>query len=172
MLIFFFFLLVCLFSILLYTVKVGISPVPSSFKAQKVIGQLLPENPSGKIYELGAGWGTLLSLLAKKYPDCEIVGYELSPAPFVTSWLRCLGSRNAKVVWDDFFDADLKDAGLVVCYLYPGAMRKLKPKFERELPKGAIVISNTFAVPDWKAEQVIVLDDLYKTKVYLYRLPY
>ncbi len=32
----------------------------------------------------------------------------------------------------DFFNVDLKDAGLVVCYLYPGAMERLKDKFEKD----------------------------------------
>ncbi len=66
------------------------------------------------------------------------------------------------------FGAKLSEAGIVLCYLFPGAMAKLKSKFEQQLPSGATVVSNTFAVPAWKPKQVVEIGDLYRTKVYLY----
>ena len=78
---------------------------------------------------------------------------------------------NGRLQRRDFFSMDLADAGLVVCYLYPGAMEKLKVKFERELKPGCWVITHTFAVPGWKAEAVYPVDDLYRTQIYVYRIP-
>ena len=63
----------------------------------------------------------------------------------------------------------ITSASVVICYLYPGAMRRLKGKFEKELSKGAIVVSNTFAIPGWRPMRVIEADDLYRTPLYVYR---
>ncbi len=57
---------------------------------------------------------------------------------------------------------------MVVCYLYPGAMRKLKDKFEQELAPGTLVVSNTFSISGWKPINVIDTHDLYNTHIYLY----
>jgi hypothetical protein len=52
--------------------------------------------------------------------------------------------------------------------LYPEAMKRLRYKFEEELKPGALVISNTFAVPGWQSMSVIELEDLYRSKIYKY----
>jgi len=67
------------------------------------------------------------------------------------------------------FNISLKTAEGVVCYLYPGAMQRLKEKFERELQPGAFVITNSFAIPDWVPEKVIEVGDLWRSKIFLYR---
>ncbi len=69
----------------------------------------------------------------------------------------------------DFHRAGLGGAGLVVCYLPPPAMEKLKPKLAAELPPGALVLSNTFAIRDWQPEDVRTAPDPHLSQVYLYR---
>lgn len=59
----------------------------------------------------------------------------------------------------------------MVCYLCPGGMTRVRGKLEAELRPGALVISNTFAMPDWSPEHTITLDDLHRTPVYRYRVP-
>lgn len=159
-------------SIVVWSMRNGIAPMPTSFKAKKALVQSLPPIVSGNIYELGAGWGTLLLPLARCYPHSEVTGFETSPLPFfVTSCrLRLSGLPNAAALRRDFYTIDLSEAGLVVCYLYPGAMQRLKSKFEAELKKGAWVISNTFAIPGWQPLQVVEVQDLYRNKLYVYRV--
>ncbi|MDP6573208.1 MAG: hypothetical protein QGI06_06820 [Rhodospirillales bacterium] len=70
----------------------------------------------------------------------------------------------------DFHEARLHGAGLVVCYLHPGAMERLRPKLEAELTPGALVLSNTFAMPRWRPVAVAEAEDFYRSKVYLYRI--
>lgn len=156
-----FLLLVILVVTVYYSWKLGISPMPSTSQAKKAIYSLLPMEVEGTVYELGAGWGDILMELVSRYP--KVVGYELSPLPWAVAQLR-----TKKCLRRDFFEADLRDAGLIVCYLYPGAMRRLQEKFEKELKPGTWVISNTFRIPGWEPKQVIKLRDLYNTPVYLY----
>ena len=49
-------------------------------------------------------------------------------------------------------------------------MTELKPKLEAELRPGALVLSNTFAVPGWQPVATRTADDMYRSAVYLYRL--
>lgn len=158
-------------SIVFWTWRNGISPMPSSPAAKKAILLLLPKDLQGPIYELGAGWGTLTFVLADMFPDCQIKAYETSLIPY----LACLARQkltprtNLHIHRRDFFTVSLRDAAAVVCYLYPKAMENLKEKFADELPSSCWVVSNTFAVPGWKHSACVELKDLYRTKVYLYQ---
>lgn len=164
-----------LISIVISSVRNGISPMPTSLKTKIQLFEALP-SPSqinGTIYELGSGWGTLAIPLAKQYPQSQVIAYETSPVPYWVS--RTLGyfilntHTHLSLVRQDFFQADLNDAALIICYLYPGAMSKLKDKFEKELRSGTWIISNTFAVPGWQPFKVYTVNDLYHTKIFVYK---
>jgi len=71
-------------SIIYNTVKLGISPMPSSKKAYIAMMQLADDTGSGTIIDLGSGWGNFVIRIAKKYPHRKIVGYELSYLPWLT----------------------------------------------------------------------------------------
>ena len=55
----------------------------------------------------------------------------------------------------DFLDQDLSEATVILCYLFPEALRALRPKFERELQPGTRIVSEVFTVPGWKENEVI-----------------
>lgn len=157
-------------SIVIWSVKTGISPMPTSKIVKKAILRELPEDLTGPIYELGAGWGTLAYVLADKYPNSKIEAFEISPIPYAACRIRqwITPKPNLKFHRQDFFSVPLRNASVVVCYLYPGAMEKLALKLSEELQKGSIVISNTFAVTGWKPSHTIQAHDLYNTNVYVY----
>ena len=158
-------------SIVIWTVKNGISPMPTSRKVGRLLLEAIPADLSGGVYDLGSGWGTLALSLAKRLPHCSVVGIESSPIPFWASKGLAWGQANLFFRREDFFTVPLDGAALVVCYLYPGAMRRLKEKFERELRGGTWVISHTFAIPGWTPWRVAEVSDLYKTRIYIYRSP-
>lgn len=165
--------LAILISIAVFSIRNGISPMPSSFKAKNcLVSNLPPDLLSGKIYELGSGWGTLAYPLAASYPQKEVTAFETSPVPYYVSRAGCyfFNAPNLKFVKRDFYTISLDDAALIVCYLYPEAMHKLKVKFEQELKPGTWVVSNTFAIPGWKAAKTYEVPDLYHTKIYFYRI--
>tara|TARA_B100000700_G_scaffold309894_2_gene389693 strand:+ start:843 stop:1049 length:207 start_codon:yes stop_codon:yes gene_type:complete len=59
---------------------------------------------------------------------------------------------------------------LIVCYQSPGNVSNLRPKFETELPDDTIVVSNTFAIRGWTPKETHQVDDLYRTRIYLYHV--
>lgn len=161
--------LTCLL-ILFYTIFNGISPMPSSMKAKKQIAQALQGYEKGVLLELGSGWGGLARHLARTNPGLQVIGYENSPLPYVYSKSVEIfsPSTNLELCYQNFFTVDLSKANVIICYLCPSEMHRLADKFCKELKPGTIIISNTFALPGWKASHVFEVNDLFRSKIYLY----
>ncbi len=162
-------------SVVFYGIRLGITPMPSSRKAIATFLDLIPDSTDGKIVDLGSGWGTLAYPIAGRFPQAEVVGYELSPIPWLYSRVKGLFVRRANLALrrQSVFDADLSDVDVVVVFLHPAAMRKLGPKFERELRPGTLVFSNTFPVPTWKPARTIHLGKSWlstSNDIYVYRV--
>jgi len=145
------FIFFILSSVVFYSWLYGISPTPSSLKVRKILLNSIPNIPEGIILELGSGWGGLACELAKQFPQCQIYAYEISPIPWFISKVRgfFLKIKNLHIKREDFFDLSFESCSMVVCYLYSGAMQKLKDKFEKELTPGTWIVTHTFAVPGW-----------------------
>ena len=156
-------------SLVWFTLKSGISPMPSSRKARRAILKASEAAGEGSIIELGSGWGGLLFALARKYPERQVIGYELSWLPWAFSHLCKTLYRLHKVDIhrQNFLAADISAASLLVCYLFPKGMIDLQKKLTEE-GSNALLISSTFALPGCEPMQVSYLDDLYNTPIYVY----
>jgi tRNA G46 methylase TrmB len=94
-------------SIIFHTIKLGISPMPSSGLAYKAIIGWLDNSSSNTIIDLGSGWGNVVIRLAKHYPNRQIIGYELSFLPWFTSLIlkKLLGLSNLNLHRKNFYKA-------------------------------------------------------------------
>ncbi|MDP3155603.1 MAG: SAM-dependent methyltransferase [Archangium sp.] len=166
------FVCLALSSIFWSTLTLGISPMPTSTKVKRELLALIPAELEGEVHELGAGWGTLAWAIATKCPRARVIGWERSLVPFLFCRLRLGVQRrdNLSIRFGDFHRADLKGAQLVIAYLWTGAMTRLGPKFEAELPNGSTVISHTFAWRGKQPESTVITADLYRTPLYRYRI--
>ncbi len=170
-------------SIVVSTLRTGISPMISSGKACRAmlavvddtINSPVNNNPStnGPLIDLGSGWGTLVIAVARKYPNRQVIGYELSWLPWFISIIRKYSLRldNLTIYRQDFNKADLSRASILLCYLFPGGMTTLHEKLKRELFNKVVIVSNTFALPSCQAIKVTRLKDIYQTPIYLYHWP-
>lgn len=165
-------LLAGMLSIVFHTLRTGISPMPTSPRVRRQLLTLLPPEQEGTLLELGSGWGDLAFALADRCPRAHVVAYELSPLPYAFSRLRLrLAPRpNLQFVREDFFRASFAEASAIVCYLFPGAMSRLAPRFSSELRPGTRILSHTFALRGWTPQHTLVVDDLYRTPIYLYEV--
>jgi hypothetical protein len=158
------------------TLSTGASPVPTTRRMRKALLTLLPEhlprNSGEIIYELGSGWGGLAFAVAKKYPETTVVGYEVSLLPWLFSCVRILflPQDNLHFKLSNFLNRDLSNGILVVCYLLPKPMEKLRIKLETELKLGSLVVSNTFAFRGWQPIDDQIADDIYASHVFLYEV--
>ncbi|TWX66811.1 methyltransferase [Colwellia demingiae] len=146
--------------------------MPSSNKAYLAMMQLVDETGTGNIVDLGSGWGNFVIRIAKKYPQRQIVGYELSFLPWLMSTFlkKVLGLKNLTLHRQNFYQADLSKTSVLVCYLFPEAMNKISNKLLEEQSDVRFVISNNFALPAWQPFKKIQLNDFYKSPVYLYQI--
>ena len=141
--------------------------MPSSRPAVREVLRLATPTRPGPLYEPGAAWDSLAIPLAKAFPDRQIVAYEISTIPWLFLRLRVRFSRLNNIGRaPHFFRKNLGQAAAVVCYLYPGSMVRLSTKLKSELSPGTVVVSNTFSLPGWEADQQTQLNDLYQTKIY------
>ncbi|WP_158808421.1 trans-aconitate 2-methyltransferase [Beijerinckia sp. L45] len=139
-------LLLC-FSLLLYQGLTGVPTVSSTRAEAADVVALLRSAHIGAhptIVDLGCGWGALTLALASAFPRATIVGLELSPFPYWVTRLRTLGRPNIRVMRANFYDADLRGADAIVCYLMIKPMPKLAAFLDRVLPDGTPVVALTF----------------------------
>ncbi len=123
-----------------------------------------------QIIEAGSGWGTLALHIMQNNPNVRITGIENSPLPLCCSRVLSRWKRtNIQFQQGDIYLYPYEQADIVVCYLFPGAMRKLRPILEQRSRPHTYVISACFAVPEWEPEQVVLCSDWYHTPVYVYR---
>jgi SAM-dependent methyltransferase len=105
-----------------------------------------------KVFDLGCGDGRLVHLASIKY-GANATGLEFSPLIFALAtslqpWYWFKGSQ-ARIRFKNFYRVNLKEADVIVTYLLPHAMRRVQKKCEKELKKGARVISYAFPITDW-----------------------
>ncbi len=106
-------------------------------------------------YDLGSGTGRVLAAVRAKEPNVRCIGVENNSLVWLVARLSLPWSIR---LWrGDIMQQDLSEATRVFVYLGPGLMDQLEPKFERELPAGARVVSVQFPLPGRKADQTAEL---------------
>lgn len=166
-----FVLALCFFSALsigFYTLKNGIGPTPTLKKVRNTLCENLPNINDGSVAILGSGFGILLCSVAKKYSHLKIIGYENSFIVYLVSKCFVWRYSNIELKKDDFFKHNIGGNKLLVCYLYPGAMEKLKQKLSLELDENIHIVTHTFAFRGIKESKIIYANDIYKTPIYFY----
>ncbi|WP_243431784.1 class I SAM-dependent methyltransferase [Aliamphritea spongicola] len=146
--------------------------MPSSKKARQAVLQLSADTGTGPVYELGSGWGNLLIPLARQYPERKIVGYELSLVPWLTTLIliKLLRLKNVELHRQNFLKADLSEASVLLCYLFPEGMQAIADRLAAGHMTPQYLISNNFSLPSHHPVNVLHLTDFYKSPVYLYKV--
>jgi len=148
----FFFLLMILFTILIYLnifyiARLKVPPLSTGGKALKKILENVDFKSKKKFYDLGSGSGKLISCVANRFPNLECTGIEYNPVAYFFAKIRNIFSKQ-KVDYrrNDFFETDLGNVDIIYTYLFPGVMNRLETKFSNELKKGTLVVANSFSL--------------------------
>ena len=135
----------------------------------------LGELKSGeKLYDLGSGDGRIVIMAAEKF-HAQAIGVELDKDLWKqsTERIRKLGlEKSARIINGDLLKQNYSSADLVTVYLLPVSNDKVEPLLDRELKKGARVVSHDFEMKNWKAEKVETIADDGEGRshtLYLYR---
>jgi SAM-dependent methyltransferase len=131
--------------------------VPWARISQKNIEAIFKEVELPKnflIYDLGCGDGRVL--FAAEKLGYRAIGYELSLYPYLKARFKKFIHRSAVALKrQDFFKQDLSQAEAVFIFLVGKVMDRLGRKLEKELKRGAVVISYGFTIPGWQAKKTI-----------------
>lgn len=119
------------------------------------------------VYDLGSGEGVALMTAAKEF-GARGVGVEIDPLRVFTSKLSiALAGLSSKLRIErkNFFDVDVSEASVVIMYLIPKTLARLKPKLLKELKPGSRVV--TFV---YKIDLPMIAKDE-QNEVYVYEIP-
>lgn len=142
---------------------------------QSVVDAMLKLAKVGKndvVYDLGCGDGRIVITAAKQF-GARGVGIDIDPKRIAESNANAVTAGVTDRVTfkhtDIFADStNLSEATVVTLYLLPSLNVKLLPKLLRELRPGTRIVSNSFDMGDWKAEQELEVES---RTIYLWTVP-
>lgn len=111
------------------------------------------------VYDLGAGDGKIAILAAKQF-NATAIGIEFNPdmAEYARKNVQRAGvSNKVSIITGDIFKEDFSKATVVTLYLLPGLNIRLRPSI-LEMKPGTRVVSNTFTMGNWTADQTVQSD--------------
>jgi len=136
---------------------------PTRRKKVRKMLVLAEVDPGDVIYDLGSGDGRMIIMAAREF-GARSVGIEIDSVRYLWSQLAIsvLGLRGqVRVINGNFFNQDLSQADVIMCYLLQKTNDRLGVKLERELAPGTRVISNTFTFPGWQVSRHVESEKLY-----------
>ncbi len=136
---------------------------------KKAAKELSHTQPKIHFMDLGCGLGGNVVFMSQQHGVVQSHGVETAFIPYAFSKLY---SRigGGEVFAQDIWKTDLSDYHLVYAFLSPEPMPKLWQKVLKEMPKGSVFISNSFAVPNVEPSDIWQLPDGRETILYIYRL--
>lgn len=123
--------------------------VPSKMRVVSKMIEAAHLKKDETVIDLGCGDGRLLLEAEKKTKGIHAIGFEIAPLVFVLAWMRKIWSGSKfQLRFQSLFRANLKNANVIFCYLFPNVMKPLAAKIRLECKPGTRIISNTFSIPE------------------------
>ena len=121
---------------------------PSNLTTWDAVAELLPNDRSVHLIDIGSGLGGLVLSLAKRRPDSHFLGIEIAPLPWLVSMLRARFTRSsAQFTRGDYGHLNFAEYDVVFAYLSPVAMPALWEKARTEMRHDTMLLSYEFPIP-------------------------
>jgi len=132
-------------------------PTPQALVDQMLnMAKLTPED---FVIDLGSGDGRTVITAAKQ--GARALGIEYNPEMVSLSKLAAEKegvSSRAEFMEADIFESDFSKATIITMFLLPDINLRLRPKI-LDLKPGTRIVSNTFTMQDWEADQTVTLEE-------------
>ncbi|MEK9671531.1 MAG: hypothetical protein VW268_03390 [Rhodospirillaceae bacterium] len=150
----------------------GVPLYRSDLMTRRALEGLVPDRPGARVADLGSGLGGTLLHLSKARPGAAFTGVETAPLVYAACRLRHLisPSGNLQFRFQSLWRTDLSAFDMVYCFLSPVPMPQLFAKAAREMPRGSILVSNTFEVPNHAPDEVVELTDGRRTRLLIWHM--
>jgi SAM-dependent methyltransferase len=140
--------------------KPDVPYIPTTDTAVKAMLELAQVKSSDIVYDLGCGDGRIVIAAAKRY-GARGVGIDIDPALVREAKKNARQADVEKLVEfreQDLFQANFREATVVMLFLLPAINKRLLPQLEALKP-GTRIVSNTFEIGEWKPVREIVVKD-------------
>jgi uncharacterized protein (TIGR03000 family) len=151
--------------------------VPTPHKVVDKMLQMAKVTKDDVVFDLGCGDGRVVVSAAKKY-GARGVGIDIDPQRVKEALDNARKEKVEKLVeirqGDALKVADLSRATVVITYMLPEFMAKLKPILEEHLKPGTRVVAHDYAVPGWEPEERVSVPSpsrLYAHTLYRWTVP-
>ena len=124
-------------------------------------------NKDDVVHEPGCGDARIL-IAAMKAGAKKGVGVDIDPdlAEVAYATVKAAGlADRIEIFWGNAMDVDMSDATVVFLFMGDGFNREIRPRLWKQLPIGARVVSNDFAMGDWKPDKTVRVDTPGRTYV-------
>lgn len=123
----------------------------SGSAASEVLADIIEREHADSLIDLGAGIGSVVIPVAKRFPGLDVVAVERAPIPYLILRWRCRFMHNIKVQRDNFWNCDLSGYDVVYAFLSPSVMERLGEKCRQEMNKGeGVLVSSCFPLPNFQ----------------------
>jgi SAM-dependent methyltransferase len=115
--------------------------------------------PNDYVIDLGSGDGRNVIAAAKR--GANALGVEYNPDMVALSKRLAAEAgvtQKAQFVQGDMFLADISKADVMALFLLPSNLLRLRDKFYQLRP-GSRIVSNTFSIQDWEADETVTVDN-------------
>jgi SAM-dependent methyltransferase len=129
-------------------------PTPPEVVA-KMLEMVHPTKDS-VVYDIGCGDGRIVVAAASKY-GARGVGIDIDPERIKESKENARKSGVEKLVKfreEDATKSDFSAATIVTLYLLPESNELLRPKFEKELKPGVLIVTHNYIIPGWDGKEI------------------
>jgi len=111
------------------------------------------------VFSLGYGRSGFLWAVEKKFPNVKLVGVNNDLwLCFLARLQIFLRHSRIKIVYKDYYKANIRKANLVYCYLDVRVLREIYKKLRIEPKAGAVLISSGFIIPYLEAIKVLKIE--------------
>ncbi len=158
LLLFIFIILVSFYLIFMIDIALKGHSAPTSRKTTKSINKIISEQKNVKtFYDLGCAHGLFSCRIKKANPSLCVYGIDNNSIRiFFAKIIAFIFGVKINFFKKDIFEMDLSDADIVYSYLWYDILPLLEKKLQKELKKGAIVISDTSNFPNWEPIDKII----------------
>lgn len=145
---------VIVLAILISAAVAGVSAapwLPTKAKDRKHLIDELELTSGQTVIDLGAGDGSVLFAIARKAPEVQTIGYEISLAPLLFGVLRKIlffkAYRNVHMRFGNLFTKPIGNGDYIMVFLLPKSYPRLVERFKTELRDNATVIVEAWPLP-------------------------
>jgi SAM-dependent methyltransferase len=124
-------------------------PAPEEAVARML--DLAEVGPGDRVIDLGCGDGRIVLAAARRGAEARGIDVDPERVAEAEAAARAAGVEDrVRFTTGDLFAVDLAPFSVVTLYLLPGPLRWLQGRLQRDLRRGARVVSFQFAMPEWR----------------------